>query len=64
MLHSSASYMLLTVTYTSHSQLLKPLFFLDIKKSSGKKLREESSQDYKSASKKKKKKKGRGRKEL
>lgn len=57
MLHSAASSMLLTVKYTSYSQLLKPLFFLNAKmKSSGNKLREESSQDYKRTSEKKKKK--------
>jgi len=46
MLHSAAKHMLLTVRYFSHSQQLQPLSFLNLRKHSESKLREEPRQDY------------------
>lgn len=53
MLHSAANHMLLTVRYFSCSQQLQPLSFLNVRKPSGNKLREESRQGYKGAGEKK-----------
>lgn len=47
MLHSAVKHILLTVRYFSHSQQLQTLSFLNVRKPSGNKLREESRQDYK-----------------